>query len=419
MRAARLSPRSSLVVVLATMALVFAGSSVPTPLYPLYRQDLGFSRVTLSLIFAVYVVGTMAALFFAGRLSDQIGRRRTIFLAMGCVFASTLVFLFGATEVGLFVGRVLIGLAVGLGAGTCTAWVADLDTGGEARSATLAAAANMAGLGLGAVGAGMLARWAPEPLALSWVVYLDLAFALLALLWFVVDTVEEPVQRLREVSLRPRLGVPADRRDRFVPPATNAFCIFAMGGFYGALIPSVLAEALHRNNPALSGAVVAEFFLGGAVLMVVTQWLADRRAMLTGLVLIMPAGWLLVWATVAHSLPLLLIATAVGAAGQAVGFRGGLSVVNSLAPQENRAEVVSTYLLFCYLGLAVAPVGVAVLTTAWGLVPAESVFAGVLLALSAVGLAVELRRGASTDRDAADPQDVPDRRVQSVLVQRS
>jgi hypothetical protein len=60
-----------------------------------------------------------------------------------------------------------------------------------------------------------------------------------------------------------------------------------------------------------------------------------------------------------------------------------------------------------------------VLTTAWALVPAESVFAGVLLVLSAVGLAVELRRGASTDRDAADPQDVPDRRVQSVLVQRS
>jgi MFS family permease len=419
MLAARLSRRSSLIAVLVTMALVFAGSSVPTPLYPLYRQDLGFSPVTLSLIFAVYVVGTMAALFFAGRLSDQIGRRRTIFLAMGCLLASTLVFLFGANEAGLFVGRVLTGLAVGLGAGTCTAWVADLDTGGETRSAMLAASANMAGLGLGAVFAGVLARWAPEPLALSWVVYLDVTFALLVLLWFVVDTVAEPVRRWRDLSLRPRLGVPSDRRAQFVPPATNAFCIFAMGGFYGALIPSVLSQALHRTSPALSGAVVAEFFLGGAVLMVLTQWLSDRRAMLTGLLLIMPAGWLLVLATVAHSLPLVLVATAVSAAGQAVGYRGGLSVVNTLAPRENRAEVVSTYLLCCYLGLAVAPVGVAVLTSAWGLVPAESVFAAVLLVLSAVGLAVELRHGASTDGDTPSPQHVADRRVEPVLAQRS
>jgi MFS family permease len=419
MHTARLSRRSSLVAVLATMALVFAGSTVPTPLYPMYRQHLGFSRVTLSLVFAVYVVGTMAALFFAGRLSDQIGRRRTIFLAMGCLVASTLVFVFGADEVGLFVGRVLTGLAVGLGAGTCTAWIADLDAGGETRSAMLAAAANMAGLGLGAVGAGVLARWAAEPLVLSWVVYLDIAFALLVLLWFVADTVSEPVDRLRELSLRPRLGVPGDRRARFVAPATNAFCIFAMGGFYAALIPSVLGQALHRTNPALSGGLVAEFFLGGAVIMVVTPWLPDRRAMLTGLVLIVPAGWLLVLATVAHSLPLLLVATAVGAAGQALGYRGGLSVVNRLAPQENRAEVLSTYLLCCYLGLAVAPVGVAVLTSVWGLVPAESVFAGLLLVISAVGLAVELRHGSSTEGDTARSEHVADRRLEPVGVQRS
>jgi MFS family permease len=414
----RLSPRSSLVAVLATMALVFAGSSLPTPLYPLYRQHLGFSGVTVSLVFAAYVVGTMTALFFAGGLSDQIGRRPTIFLAMACVLASTLVFVFRADEVGLFAGRVLIGLAVGLGAGTCTAWIADLDTGGEGRSAMLAATGNMAGLGLGALGAGLLAGWAPEPLVLSWVVYLDILFALLVLLWFVVDTVTEPVDRLRDLSLRPRVGVPGDRRAEFVAPATNAFCIFAMGGFYGAVIPSMLGQALHRSSPALSGGVVAEFFAGGAVIMVVTQWLRDRPAMLTGLVLIAPAGWLLVLATVAHSLPLLLVATAVGAAGQAVGYRGGLSVVNRLAPQENRAEVLSTYLLCCYLGLAVAPVGVAVLTSVWGLVPAECVFAALLLVLSAAGLAVELRHGSSTHGDTAGAQHVADRGVQPVLVQR-
>ena len=53
------------------------GSTLLTPLYLIYRRMFGFSEVTLTLIYAVYVVGNLAALFFFGRLSDQIGRRRT------------------------------------------------------------------------------------------------------------------------------------------------------------------------------------------------------------------------------------------------------------------------------------------------------------------------------------------------------
>jgi hypothetical protein len=310
-------------------------------------------------------------------------------------------------------------LAVGLAAGTCTAWIADLDDGGDARSAMLAAVANMAGLGLGALGAGALARWAPQPLVLSWVVYLDLGFVLLMLLWFVADTVEQPVRRLRELALRPRLGVPADRRAQFVAPATNAFCVFAMGGFYGATIPSVLAQAVHRHNPAVSGAVVAEFFVGGALVMVATQRMRDRRSMLVGVVLIVPAAWLLVAATVRQSMALLVGATAVAAASQALSYRGGLSIVNRLAPEENRAEVLSSYLLCCYLGLAVAPVGVAVLSAGRGLVTAEAVFATVLLVISALGLVVELRLDPSAAEHAAGAEHVPDRVVEPVGAQRS
>ncbi|WP_292016031.1 hypothetical protein [Mesorhizobium sp.] len=61
--------------VAAMSAALFAGSTVLTPLYVIYKQAFGFSQMTLTLVYAVYVVGNLAALLVFGRLSDAIGRR--------------------------------------------------------------------------------------------------------------------------------------------------------------------------------------------------------------------------------------------------------------------------------------------------------------------------------------------------------
>ena len=72
---------------------LFAGSTVVTPLYVIYKQQFGFSQISLTLIYAVYVVGNLTALLFFGRLSDQIGRRAVATMAMALAIASALVFL--------------------------------------------------------------------------------------------------------------------------------------------------------------------------------------------------------------------------------------------------------------------------------------------------------------------------------------
>jgi MFS family permease len=50
-------------------------SAIPTPLYPLYQDRIGFSGIVLSWIFSLYVCGTLAVLLLVGNLSDNIGRR--------------------------------------------------------------------------------------------------------------------------------------------------------------------------------------------------------------------------------------------------------------------------------------------------------------------------------------------------------
>src|ERR1700756_2971474 len=67
--------RIALTAVAAELGVMFIGAILPTPLYPLYREAFGFSGVTLTLIYATYVLGNLTALLFFGRLADQIGRR--------------------------------------------------------------------------------------------------------------------------------------------------------------------------------------------------------------------------------------------------------------------------------------------------------------------------------------------------------
>ena len=112
---------ATIVAVGSLIGALFAGSTVATPLYVIYKQQLGFSQITLTLIYAVYVVGNLTALMIFGRMSDQVGRRRTAVIAIGIAIVGALVFLFAHGIASLYVARVLSGLAIGIGAGTGTA----------------------------------------------------------------------------------------------------------------------------------------------------------------------------------------------------------------------------------------------------------------------------------------------------------
>lgn len=69
MRAAATNPdiqgKAAIPLVATGLGLMFMGSTLLTPLYLLYQRASGFSEITLTLIYAVYVVGNLAALFWS------------------------------------------------------------------------------------------------------------------------------------------------------------------------------------------------------------------------------------------------------------------------------------------------------------------------------------------------------------------
>jgi predicted MFS family arabinose efflux permease len=378
----------------AMIAALFAGSTLLTPLYVIYQHEFGFSRITLTLVYAVYVVGNLASLMWFGRLSDTFGRRATALPAIGVSIIGSFVFLFATGTPALYLGRVLTGLGISVGAGTATAWLAELIAAKDKSRATIAAtSANFIGIALGAALAGVLAQYAPWPLHLSFVLYLGVLVALALLIAWTRETVAKPRFDLSRLSLRPQFGVPHDIRTQFVAPAAAGFGALALVGFYAAVVPSVLVERLHESNHAIAGALLLELGVIAAATLVLTQRASSRTAMLWALALLIPSVILVVAAQLVASMPLMLIATAACAVAAALGYRGSLQVINEIAPADRRAEVVSSYMICVFCGNALPVIGIGVLATFASPAVASLAFAALIIVFAVGALIFGAKSG--------------------------
>ncbi|MBZ9741704.1 MULTISPECIES: MFS transporter [unclassified Mesorhizobium] len=378
--------------VAAMIAVLFAGSTVLTPLYIVYKQQFGFSQITLTLIYAVYVVGNLGALLVFGGVSDVVGRRPAALAAMIVAIVSALVFLFAGNVVALDVARILSGLGIGVGAGTGTAWIAELlPDADKSRASVIATSTNFLGLGFGALVSGLLAQYEPWPLRLVFIVYLAALGVVTILVWRTRETVTKP-SGLGQVSMRPRLSVPARIRSRFVAPAVTGFGAMALVGFYAAVAPSILAQQLHETNHAVAGALFFELAMIAALSIVALARMRSSTAMLAALALMIPSAVLVVAAQMLASMALMIAATACCGVAAALGYRGGLQVVNEIAPRDRRAEVVSSFFICCFVGNALPVIGLGVVSTYASPVVASLAFAAMIIAFALVALGFGLRQ---------------------------
>ncbi|MFE9899036.1 MFS transporter [Streptomyces achromogenes] len=63
------------------LLLLFAAGA-PSPLYPLYQAEWGFGPTAVTLVFALYAFGLLAALIVTGSLSDHIAPRPVLIASL-------------------------------------------------------------------------------------------------------------------------------------------------------------------------------------------------------------------------------------------------------------------------------------------------------------------------------------------------
>ncbi|MFF2654213.1 MFS transporter [Streptomyces sp. NPDC058045] len=385
-RAGRLGYLAAAVV----FAVGMAGTTLPTPLYGLYRDRLGFSELMVTIVFAAYAVGVIFVLLTAGDLADRIGRRPVLWTGLALSAASAGCFLLEDGLPLLFTGRVLSGFAAGLFSGAATATVLELaPPGGQARAGFAATAANMGGLGCGPLLAGILAEYTAHPLTLPFQVHLVLLGLAAVVVQRLPETVRDPVWGLP----RPRgVVVPAQVRGVFAPAALAAFAGFALLGLFTAVAPGFLAETLHQRNLAVTGAVVFSVFLASTLGQAAGGRVPPPRALPLGCAVLVAGLVLVGLSLLLETAPLLVLGAVCGGAGQGLAFRAGLTSVGAAAPAAGRAATISAFFVVAYCGISLPVVGVGALAVTLGLRTAGLVFAGCVIVLaSAVGAYVVRR----------------------------
>jgi MFS family permease len=372
-------------------AATMLGTTLPTPLYVIYQARWHFSSGIVTVIFASYAAGVLVALLLAGRSSDQVGRRPVVLTALGFSAVSTVVFILAPSLGWLFAGRVLSGLSAGLVTGTATAALTETYGGSSSRRASaVATAANLGGLGLGPLVAGLLAQYAPNPAVLVFEVYLGiLAVAALGL-----TVVPETVTDRQKLSLRlTGLGMPVAGRGEFVAAGVAAFAAFSLLGLFTALAPSFLGAVLHEHSHAVSGIVVFAVFGTAALTQLFLARFPSRPVIMSGLGLFLVALALIVAGLSEASMTLFLAGTVIGGVAVGAAFIGSLSTANRLAPAQMRGRVVSTYFVFAYVGLAIPVIGVGIASEHVGDFRAVLVCSIVLAALCAASMTGIRRAG--------------------------
>lgn len=387
-------PRAASFWLLAVLFVLFLfAASAPSPLYAVYRSRFGFSAITLTAIYAVYAASALAALLLIGRVSDHVGRRRVVVLALVIQIAGFFAFI-AAEGVGmLYLGRILHGAGTGIATGAISAWLLDLEPPGNPRlGSVVGGIAPVAGLGAGALGSGLLVQYGPDPLHLVfWLLTVVFSIALVSM-FVVPDPVERRPGWLR--SMKPQVGVPAGARSLFAALAPSLIAIWALGGLYLSLGPT-LAISLLKTDSQLAGGLVIAALMGTAAVASALVRAADPRVILIrgSLVLILGIGITLI-AVAIGSIGGLYAGSVIAGLGFGPAFSGLFRSLAPLAPPDRRGALLATIFIVVYLSFSIPAILAGVAVTYFDLRETTYVFGFVVMFLVAITTIAVVRRGA-------------------------
>ena len=388
MSTTRRLPASVALYLQASIVLFFlAGSSAPTPLYSIYQGEWGFSAITTTIVFGVYALAVLAALLTVGSLSDHIGRRPVLLVALGMQIATMVIFLNAGGVEALLIARVVQGLSTGFAVGAIGAGMLDID---RSRGTILNAVAPMSGTALGGLLAGVLVQYLPQPVHLIYLVLLAI-FVVQALGVVLMAETSAPKSGAL-ASLRPAFGVPAAARRPFFIAAPALVAVWALAGFYGSLGPSLVRVITGSSSHVLGGLALFVLAASGAVATVVLRQAQPGRVMLLGVLFLLGGVGLTLLAITDTSTTLFFVGTAVAGVGFGGGFQGAIRTTVPLAAPHERSGLLSSLFAVSYLSMGLPAVIAGFLVVhEGGLMTTAKEYAAFVLALAALALIGLLR----------------------------
>ncbi|WP_018548893.1 MFS transporter [Streptomyces sp. LaPpAH-108] len=377
---------------------VFVLSNAATPLYVLWQHDIGFSKGTLTVVFACYIVGLLGSLLVCGVVSDRIGRKPVLLPALVLALAACLIFATATSVAALIVARLFTGIAVGAVVSAGMAAVSDVAGPARKRAgALLASCAMVFGAGLGPLLAGVLSETLPAPTVTVFAV--EAALLVTAVLAVLRMPLARPMSPTRGAWLRvPAVPTGSGRQ------LARGIAVFAPGitatSFVLSLGPSLLSGLLDTTSRVVAGALAFVMFLAATGVQFAVRRLDRRTVLLAGAAATALAMTALITAVATASVVAFVLAALLAGAGQGMGQLGGLSLLNSAVPPARLAEANAALNVGGYLMAGILPVLAGYLSDGVGLTTGVTVFGAALLGLAVVGGGVVIAGGRPAKRPA-------------------
>lgn len=356
--------------------------NLQAPLYEAYaaKSDVGATAVTVA--FAAYAGGLMPTLLLLGGLSDRIGRRVPIALALilGAVATALLVQVPSWTS--LVIARFLLGIGTGLATTAGTAYMTEILGSDRAKNAALiVTSATSLGFGGGALATGIsLGVQGPTLLPASYVA-LFVAAPILAVIALGLPRIDRP----KPVSL---LRLPVFPVGTWVFGAAMALA-WSTTGMTIAVVPLELAA---NDLGGWTGLVIFLAIFVGFLCQPIARRMTNERALALGFVLI-PLGFLVLLAGVwLKVLAFVLVGTCItSAASYGFTYLASLAEVSLRAP-DDRARATAGLFVYAYFGFSLPVIASGALADMLGLLSAMIVFATVQIAVTSIIVMLWKRR---------------------------
>jgi len=386
-----LSPTQAFFLLASITISFLAGSSAPTPLYATYQSAWGFSPIVVTVIFGIYAVAVLVALLFAGRLSDHLGRRPVLLVAIAAQALTMLLFATAGSVTQLLVARVLQGLAAGAAVAAVGAGMLDLDRN---RGTVANAVAPAFGTATGGILAGLMVQYLPAP---THTIYAFLAGVLILQgigVALMAETISPQPGAL--ASLKPRFKLPEATRRPLLLAVPILVASWALAGFYGSLGPMLVRGMLGSNSPLLGGLALFALASSAGVAVLLLQHRAPRAMMSVGALALIAGVGISIASLPAHAIAVFFLGTMIAGVGFGAGFQGGVRTILPFAEPHERAGVLSLIFIVSYLAMGLPAVIAGVFVARHGDILATAQgFGAVVIALAALALVGSTRRRAT------------------------
>ena len=335
-----------------TLLAVYAAASSPIPLFNTYQEMIEMSSGDLALTAVFYFIGTLVALLMFARISNYIGRKKAIAVALVFSTGGCLVFAFVNSVPTFMLGRFLQGMSCGLASSCAAAYVVDTAPyTPKWLGAMVTSSAPMVGLAAGAFGAGTASQYGSSNLSVIYFVLIGVNILCLILILSGIETVRTHKGVMS--SIRPQIKVPKNIR-YLLPGASAAFAgTWAVGGFFQAYSAPMAAEQFGTSNTLVAAAVFASLMAPNVIGSTLAGKMNVKTAQRVGMTVFFFCMTVII-ATLGIGLVVpFLIACVIGGAAIGMAFSGAMRSILEQTDSEDRAGVLSTIYLISYSGAAI------------------------------------------------------------------